>query len=374
MGSVVKLFSQPANRMRRLIRIGRLCRRVRPLFSREYRRVFRRAVRLCRQERFLPDEAFRLGLFDPTLSEEELAWFVSRKKLTRVQESLNPVSWAPLLKDKSLLYRYCQAVDIPIPELYAIYFKGMPGWSNAGLFIEGRDDWARFINDELPHEFIIKPAQSALGKGVMAFRRSENVFVDAAGKRCSALDICDLMSGDCEFDCFVIQQRLRNHPELIRLSGNDNLQTVRFISFVDMAGKADILQAQLKLITGGNVTDNFEYGLTGNIQAQVSLADGKLTHAITIVPDGSGIKTVAAHPQTDICFAGFQLPFWAEACRLVKRAALKFSPIRTIGWDIALTPDGPLVLEGNIWWNPPNQHKCMDRLLDTLCSDLPKSC
>ena len=61
MGSVVKLFIQPANRIRRLIRIGRLCRRVRPLLSREYRRVFRRAVRLCRQERFLPDEAFRLA-------------------------------------------------------------------------------------------------------------------------------------------------------------------------------------------------------------------------------------------------------------------------------------------------------------------------
>ncbi|RKY07708.1 MAG: hypothetical protein DRP66_06140 [Planctomycetota bacterium] len=138
-----------------------------------------------------------------------------------------------------------------------------------------------------------------------------------------------------------------------------------------MAGLADILQAQLKLITGGNVTDNFEYGLTGNIQAQVSLADGKLAHAITIAPDGSGIKTVAAHPQTDICFAGFQLPFWSEARALVRQAALKFAPVRTIGWDIALTPDGPVVLEGNIWWNPSNQHKCMGRLLDTLCSDLP---
>lgn len=371
MGSVVKLFIQPANRIRRLIRIGRLCRRVRPLLSREYRRMFRRAVRLCRQERFVPDGAFRLGLFDPALSEEELACFVSRKKLTRVQESLNPVSWAPLLKDKSLLYRYCQAVDIPIPVLYAIYFKGMPGWSNAGSFIEARDDWASFIKDQLPHEFIIKPARSAMGKGVMAFHRSENAFIDAEGKRRSALDICDLMAGNCEFGCFVIQQRLRNHAELVRLSGNSNLQTVRFISFIDMAGGADILQAHLKLITGDNITDNFEYGLMGNIGAQVSLVDGKLANAITIALDGSGIKTVVAHPQTDICFAGFQLPFWSEACSLVRRAALKFSPIRTIGWDIALTPDGPVVLEGNIWWGPPNQHKCMGRLVDTMCSDLP---
>jgi len=354
MGNVAKLFIQPANRIGRLIRIG-----------------FRRAVRLCRRERFLPDEAFRLGLFDPAMSDEELACFVSRKKLTRVQESLNPVSWAPLLKDKSLLYRYCRALGIPVPELYAIYFRGIPGWSNTGVFIESRSDWGKFINDQLPREFVIKPARSALGRGVMAFTRSENTFVDARAKRYSGLDIFDLMSGSREFDCFVIQQRLANHPELIRLTGNSNLQTVRFISFVDTTGRAVILQAQLKLITSDNITDNFHYGRTGNIQAQVSLADGRSAHAVTVGPDGSGIKPIATHPETRIDLEGFEIPFWQEALALVRRAAVGFVPVRTIGWDIAITPDGPVVLEGNIWWNPPNQHRCMGRLLDVMCANLP---
>jgi len=53
------------------------------------------------------------------------------------------------------------------------------------------------------------------------------------------------------------------------------------------------------------------------------------------------------------------LPFWDEACALAETAARHFLPIRTIGWDVALTPEGPVILEGNFWWNPFNQHSNM---------------
>jgi hypothetical protein len=72
------------------------------------------------------------------------------------------------------------------------------------------------------------------------------------------------------------------------------------------------------------------------------------------------------HPKTRVEFSGFQLPFWAKACDLAREVATRFVPVRTIGWDIALTPEGPVVLEGNIWWDPPNQHGCMRTLVEAL--------
>jgi hypothetical protein len=50
----------------------------------------------------------------------------------------------------------------------------------------------------------------------------------------------------------------------------------------------------------------------------------------------------------------FKLPHWQEARKLAERAARLFLPLRTIGWDVALTEEGPLLLEGNAEWDPFN--------------------
>ena len=57
---------------------------------------------------------------------------------------------------------------------------------------------------------------------------------------------------------------------------------------------------------------------------------------------------------------------WPEICKLAERIAFDFLPIRTVGWDIAVTPHGLYVLEGNIWYDPANQFACMDEVVDAL--------
>ena len=39
-------------------------------------------------------------------------------------------------------------------------------------------------------------------------------------------------------------------------------------------------------------------------------------------------------------------------CSVNERAARAFAPLRTIGWDVAITPDGPSLIEGNVTWDP----------------------
>ena len=96
----------------------------------------------------------------------------------------------------------------------------------------------------------------------------------------------------------------------------------------------------------------FLRGLKGNIEAPVTLNTGRLQNANRIPGTGAEIVTIPIHPKTKTAFAGFELPFWSEARRLVERTALLFLPVRTIGWDVALTPNGPVVVEGNVWWDP----------------------
>jgi len=363
-----KVFKLPVRVVQQLFRIVRFCGRATPFWSTGYLRVFLRAIRLCWDEGFLPKEAFRLGLFDPELVPSKLAKYISRKKMTKLQESINPISWTPLVRDKGIFYRYCMVLGIPIPKLYAIFCKSTAGWSHKGSILTSQDDWKRFLGMEIPPEFVIKPTLGSFGRGLNIYSRIDGEFIDTFGKSYTAEDIYETISSTPQYDSFVIQERLESHPALVQLSGTKFLQTVRITTFVDANSLCHILHAFFKPIMRHNVTDNFKHGQSGNMQDEVSLDDGVLKSAVMLEPNGSGIKTVSAHPKTGVSFEGFQLPLWVEACGLAKETALKFLPMRTIGWDVALTPNGPIILEGNNWWEPLNIHQCMDTIVNILSS------
>ena len=53
------------------------------------------------------------------------------------------------------------------------------------------------------------------------------------------------------------------------------------------------------------------------------------------------------HPLTKTSFVGFKIPYCQEALDLCKTASKKIPQIAYVGWDIAITPQGPVILEGN---------------------------
>jgi hypothetical protein len=331
-----------------------------PLWHPRYLGVYLRALRICRQKRFEPYEAFRLGLFQPRFEESRLDEYTSRKITTKLQKAINPESWEPLLKNKELLYRYLMALGLPIPRLYAVFFQRVPGWSSDGVILAGRADWERLFALIPADEFVIKPSKGAFGSGVKIFTRCPGGFRDADGNTLKAGDIYNLMRVDNSFDAFVIQERLQNHPEINRLNPSDFLQTVRVTTFIDRKGCCQILFAFIKLIGGSNITDNFGDGRNGNMLAAIRTEDGTLEPAVVTDSDGKGAKYFNRHPQTGIEFSAFYMPRWAEVTVIAKEAAYRFLPLRVIGWDIAVTPTDIKIVEGNIWWNPLNRRLWKD--------------
>lgn len=285
--------------------------------------------------------------------------------MTKVQRSLNPPSLEPLLRNKAIFYRFCLAQNIPVPALYAIGFGQASYWTHLGWIPGGTEQWLAFLERELPVEFVVKPVEGAFGQGVRLFRRENGRFTDAAGEEHSSTAIWELLRNSyC--DGFLIQERLRNHPRLLELTGVEYLQTVRLTTLVGEDQQAHVIHAHLKLITGSNVTDNFHGGLTGNLQARVDLQDGRLIRPVTASANTPGYILLQQHPNTGQDIEGFPVPLWAQATDLVRRAALRFLPVRTIGWDVALTPAGAVIVEGNIWWDPSNQHQNLHTVLQTI--------
>lgn len=360
-----KLFRRLYRKSRRFGEIVIFWRRANPQWRWESVPALRRALRVCKRDRFEPAEAFRLGLFRPSPAHDGPSPYVSRKRLTRVQEALNPPGWAPLLKNKDLFYRYSAALGIPIPQLYAVIQRSAPGWSPMGCPIRTQDDWKAFFERHLPTEFAVKPAIEAYGKGFNTYRKMDGGYVDASHARLEFSDLYNALVS-AGHDRYVIQERLQSHSELIRLSGTEALQTVRMITLVDSASDVHVLHAHLKVIEADEVVDTLIVGLTGNIEAPVDLESGRLKSANRIPDTGTGVVTIEVHPKTRIPFAEFALPFWPQAHDLVQQAAVHFLPVRTIGWDVALTPAGPVIVEGNVWWDPPNQHHSLHAILGAI--------
>ncbi|SEL20306.1 sugar-transfer associated ATP-grasp domain-containing protein [Carnobacterium iners] len=62
--------------------------------------------------------------------------------------------------------------------------------------------------------------------------------------------------------------------------------------------------------------------------------------------DGNG-QTYEKHPITGEIIKGFKIPFWKEIIKLVYEASLVVPEVGYVGWDIAITPDKAIIIEGN---------------------------
>jgi len=350
-----------------LIEIFKECKAIYPIWHASFFPFIIFSMRLFFKGGFKPKEIHKFGFFNSRISSQTLTTFCSTGNMQKVQASLNPDSWKDITANKGIFYKYCQAANIRIPKLYCIFFKYSAGCSFTGSILRTETDWATFFSSELPSEFVIKPTTGAYGAGVRIYNRVENGYFESLGDKFSAIKIYKDLQFDPKNESFLVQERLKSHPDIVRLSDSVNLQTARIITFIDKYGSCHILHAFFKLIVGENVVDNFDSGRTGNLVAEISLDTGVLKRAISISQDGSGPILINRHPTTGVLFEGFELPLWDDACSLAKDAAIKFLPKRTIGWDLALTEKGVFILEANGRYDPFSlTHQRMDKILSIL--------
>lgn len=143
-------------------------------------------------------------------------------------------------------------------------------------------------------------------------------------------------------DEYVVQARLRDHPALADL-GNGALSTVRLLTVRTPTGSCEALAAMFNLPTGAALINNLR---DGGLACPVDLEHGTLRIAFA---GGPGKPQFTHHPHTGASIAGRTLPQWPELLALAlaahRREPLADFPL--IGWDIALTADGPVLLEAN---------------------------
>ncbi len=156
--------------------------------------------------------------------------------------------------------------------------------------------------------------------------------------RCSDLDP-DALYAEYHNREYLLEASIRQHPAMSELNPA-SVNTVRLIA----ARHGDRVQpvgAGLRCGGGGQFVDNFHHGGTAY---PLDLGTGIVT--------GPGIdldgNAVLRHPVTGHIMPGFQVPYWDKVLDMIRRAAVTVPHIGYVGWDIAITEDGPELVEGNI--------------------------
>lgn len=140
-----------------------------------------------------------------------------------------------------------------------------------------------------------------------------------------------------ENNCFI-EELVIQHKNLNKLC-KESINTIRIMTFNDN-GNPIILWAGLRIGNGINPVDNFHAGGMG---CSIDLNNGKLiSNAID-----KDLNEFTKHPKSGLKFIGFQIPYFDEVKELVKKASLESDKIKVVGWDVAITPDGPVIIEGN---------------------------
>mgnify|MGYP001030879458 FL=1 len=136
----------------------------------------------------------------------------------------------------------------------------------------------------------------------------------------------------------LVEQCIKQHPDMNKLY-NKSVNTLRMFTFYK-DGQAYFLQAILKVGNGG-VVDNFS---SGGMYTYVDDEGTVYAEAIDQM-DNKYYK----HPISNETIVGFKVPMFKEAVGMVKEAAKVVPEMGYIGWDVAISEDGPVLVEGNCY-------------------------
>jgi len=285
---------------------------------------------------------FQYRLFKPNLSwDEKTRYLPSDAKATALRSLLTPDKYRCLYYNKLIFHRFFSSQGFPLATLYGVY-DTVVGHVTDGRHLRNTTDLQDWIRNSGVDEFVFKPLEGSLGAMILVFAGRANdepdTFVTLAGEKYDAAQLVAF----AKRRAFLLEERIRPHPELAELIG-PTLCCVRMQTIITLDGTPKIIAAVFKIQPKPIGVDHLIYGGVG---AWVDLNTGVLGRGRTRFDRADTVVI----PDSDVRFEGVRLPDWAAAKGLALRAAAAFPWARAIGWDIALSERGPVLIEGNDRW------------------------
>lgn len=237
-----------------------------------------------------------------------------------------------LLRDKLLFYRYMKQCGMKVPEVFGIvknrkvYDLNFEKYSDEKLQLEA--------------DYFLKDVSGECASYV------EHIADYEA--------LCEKLDG-LPNDMLILQRRVRQSDEMNAINPCA-INTIRIVT-INKDGSPYVLSALLRV--GTAATGNVDNWARGGLAVGIS-EDGYL-HEYGFYKPIHGRKT-DRHPDSNIKLCEFKVPEYQRVVEAACKAHKFFYGVRSIGWDIAISDDGPVFIEGNDNWKISLMQACDEGL------------
>lgn len=286
-----------------------------------------------------PNDYFMYQLYDDgKYSPQEKRRFISDRLVNKVTARCGDVRWDLLTDDKSICYSLLQQAGFPVPQTLAVVDNTIRSFgalrkidSPAMLreFLTGLNAFPVFAKSNA--------GLGSFGAFMVSGVDGDHVLLEQSGP----MTFDELFERRIGKRTFLLQAFIQNDPVIAAFS--KYLATVRVVNMV-RPERVWTPFALLKIPSEQSVADN--YWRSGNLLADVDVDTGVIRRVVR--GKGVALEELTEHPGTGQKLIGLGLPHWRELRELNEACARMFAPLRYHSLDVALTPEGPLIVEVNI--------------------------
>jgi len=261
--------------------------------------------------------------------------FIGYKRLNKIKAEI--FEHNETLFDKLLFQKFMEENNIPVPVQLGYVERGTIFYNQLQLKnkLESEEDTSaaitKIIGQSRTGSVFIKPTDGSGGYGTFKLNQESLNNISL---------IADLHQAFLNGKV-IIQETLMQHDMMNKLY-HSSINTVRVHTYRKADGQIGISSALCRMGQGGGFVDN---GSSGGLFVPLNVNTGCLEkYGYNYLERGG--QTFLSHPDTGVVFENFQIPNFKECLKVACQAASLFNN-RIIGWDMAITTSGPIVVEGN---------------------------
>jgi len=234
------------------------------------------------------------------------------------------------LGDKLAFHICCRAHGLPSPPVLILAQRGELYWRDATK------------EDDLDRDLFIKPRQWRGARKALWLRRvAPFTWRTKSGVVWSLDELFEYLQYESEARDLLLQPMLDNDASIADLA-DQSLIAIRVITCLDAGETPIVTHAMLRVLSKLEPRWHGKREHAARIDLQSSRL-GPMCNDKDLKPGCWSDH----HPVTGAPVTGRVLTAWPDIRVLAVGAHQVFSDRMLIGWDIALTPSGPVILEGN---------------------------